>query len=140
MANSHAKGKRIERQLRKHYEALGWVVHQAISTGTKRGGLFVSNTNDIYECIDLLMKHPEIEHTLWLQATTKNGMSARVKKIKEANIPWKDYDKVAVVAYYGAKDLKDNKKGAFYTFRWYHEDFKLVHDDEHRLYVRDMEK
>lgn len=137
--NTHAKGKKLEVMVRKYYEAQGWVIHQAVSTGTKRGPIFVSNTNDIFECIDLVCKHPDYDYTMWLQITTKNvGIGRKTEALEK--IPWNNkIDKVAVVQHYPAKDNKWGK-GGFFVFRWREEDYQLFKDEDHILFETEIKE
>lgn len=130
------KGPKYEKLLRQYYESLGWTVHQAVSTGVKRGNIYTSQTNDVFGCIDLLCKHPMYNETLYIQVTSKSGFSQRRKKIDETDIPWKEYDVVMIATYYLKGDLKDMPEGPFYQIRYKNDDYEL--DEKNRIYFKDI--
>lgn len=140
MVNKAAKGTRIELKAIKIMESMGYTVHRCVRTHVKRGGMFISQSNDVFGCIDLIGKkhgHP----TLWVQVTTKTvSIGSKMKDLHE--VPWDDlHDKVEIWQYWGAKDNKEGT-GEFFQVRDYFDqddngNARLIKDDDHRYYVKD---
>lgn len=82
---SGSKGTAIELKAKKHLEDEGWVVHRCVRTGVKRGPFYMSQSNDVFGCVDLVAKKRG-EPTLWIQVTADSGIGR--KKDDLLKIPW----------------------------------------------------
>lgn len=80
------KGKDAERAFRRIMEADGWIVHQATAATVRRGPLFITNSNDLWNCVDLAGVHPE-KGFHFVQVTGGGSVSARKKKIMAVRWP-----------------------------------------------------
>jgi len=89
---ARSKGLDLEKKLRRHLEAKGFLVHQARAASKQVGGRWYTNQNDVFGVFDLIAvrgvtewdrSHPEIEHgeMMWIQVTTETGASHRRGKL-----------------------------------------------------------
>lgn len=82
-----------------HLEQHGYKVHRCVRTGQKRGPIWVSNSNDVFGCVDLVAKKVG-ERTRWVQVTADSGIGR--KKADLAEVPWdQDHDCVEIWRYKG---------------------------------------
>lgn len=77
------KAKKAEKLIRLYMESLGFLVHQAVSTGVKRGPIFTSQSNDLFHVFDLWgLRYGEKD---WcVQVTTLVLARAKRRKIVDA--------------------------------------------------------
>jgi hypothetical protein len=122
--NTAAKGQKIELMAIKLLEAEGYVVHRCIRTGTKRGNLWISQSNDVFGCIDLVAKK-EGERTRWIQVTADSGIGR--KKQDLAKVPWDPlFDSVEIWRWVGGASRKHKTTGAPLERQY----FQVYHHDE----------
>jgi hypothetical protein len=83
---NRSKGLDLEKKLRRHLEAKGFLVHQARAASKQIGGRWYTNQNDVFGVFDLVAAraHPLEDcddEVLWIQVTTETGASSRRGKI-----------------------------------------------------------
>ncbi len=126
--NTSKKGQQIELQAIKLLEAEGYKVHRCVRTGVKRGKLYISQSNDVFGCIDLVAKK-QGERTRWIQVTADSGIGR--KKEDLAEVPWDPlFDSVEIWRWVGGRARKHKTTGALLErqyFQVYH------HDDDYEL-------
>ncbi len=123
--NTSSKGARVELLAIKHLEAQGYVVHRCIRTGAKRGNLWISQSNDVYGCIDLIAKKRG-ERTRWIQVTADGGIGR--KKDKIASVPWDPlFDSVEIWRWVGGASRKHKITGEMLERQY----FQVYHYDDH---------
>jgi hypothetical protein len=122
--NRSKKGTQIELAALKLLEAEGYTVHRCVRTGIKRGPIFVSQSNDVFGCIDLVAKRRG-ERTRWIQVTAHSGIGQ--KKADLAVVPWDPlYDSVEIWRWVGGNRRKSKSTGA-----WLHRQyFQVYHMDD----------
>ncbi|HLA47429.1 MAG TPA: hypothetical protein VJ207_07670 [Thermoplasmata archaeon] len=82
MAGTVSKGNRLQVMARKLLEADGYTVHTAVRSVQKRGPIWISQTTDIFNAFDLIATRIDPPRPLrFIQVTTKNSVSERVKKV-----------------------------------------------------------
>ncbi len=75
------KGIPAENVLNRILQAAGWSVHQARRTGTKRGGKYITFSNDLWGCVDLACVRKNAG--VWfIQVTTSSGITPRRRKLE----------------------------------------------------------
>ncbi len=123
-ANSSKKGQQVELLAIKLLEAEGYKVHRCIRTGAKRGPFWVSQSNDVFGCIDLVGKKKG-ERTRWVQVTAHSGIGQKKKEIFE--VPWDPlYDSVEIWRWVGGQKRKHKVTGEFLA----HQYFQVYHYDD----------
>jgi hypothetical protein len=126
-----AKGAEVELLAIKLLEAAGYTVHRCVRTGIKRGPIYISQSNDVFGCIDLVAKKKG-ERTRWLQVTAHSGVGKKRQEILE--VPWDPlYDSVEIWRWVGGRTRKSKVTGeplARQYFQVYHldEGFELRPD------------
>ncbi len=129
--NTSSKGTSIELAAIKTLEAEGYKVHRCVRTGAKRGPFWVSQSNDVFGCIDLVAKKKG-ERTRWIQVTAHSGVGKKKQEILE--VPWdSDHDSVEIWRWVGGGVRKHKSTGVFLErqyFQLYHfdQDFALQKD------------
>ena len=107
--NTSAKGTQIELAAIKLLEAEGYKVHRCVRTGTRRGPIFVSQSNDVFGCIDLVAKRRG-ERTRWIQVTADSGIGR--KKAEMLEVPWDSlHDSVEIWRWVGGNIRKHKTTG-----------------------------
>lgn len=82
------KGNRLQALARRMLEADGYVVHTAIRTPIKRGPIWISRDNDVWNAFDLLATRMKGPRPLrFVQVTTAKNASERIKKVDVVPIP-----------------------------------------------------
>ncbi len=77
---------RAKKYLEHHRQPGGpYTVHRCVRTGTKRGPFYVSISNDVFGCIDLVAKRRG-SRTRWIQVTMHSGIGLKKEEIE--GIPW----------------------------------------------------
>ena len=105
--NTSAKGAAIELQAIKLLEAEGYKVHRCVRTGAKRGPFWVSQSNDVFGCIDLVAKKRGAR-TRWIQVTADSGVGRKRKELAE--VPWDPlFDSVEIWRWVGGQRRKDRR-------------------------------
>lgn len=134
--NTSAKGTAIELAAIKILEAEGYKVHRCVRTGVKRGPLYISQSNDVFGCIDLVAKKRGTR-TRWIQVTADSGIGRKKKDLDE--VPWDPvFDSVEIWRWVGGANRKHKTTGAFLErqyFQLYHFDhgYELRKDDRIQL-------
>lgn len=109
--NTSAKGTAIELAAIKMLEAEGYNVHRCVRTGVRRGGMYISQSNDVFGCIDLVAKKRG-QRTRWIQVTADGGIGR--KKADLAEIPWDElFDEVEIWRWVGGQRRKHKTTGAW---------------------------
>lgn len=126
--NRAAKGAAIELKAIKLLELEGYTIHRCIRTGVRRGGLWISQSNDIFGCIDLVAKKRG-ERTRWIQVTSHSGVGQ--KKEDLAEVPWDPiHDSVEIWCWIGGARRKHKTTGAWLDRQY----FQIYHlDDDYAL-------
>ncbi len=126
--NSSAKGTAVELMAIKLLEAEGYKVHRCIRTGQKRGPFYVSQSNDVFGCIDLVAKKRG-ERTRWVQVTADSGIGR--KKADLAEVPWDPlFDSVEIWRWVGGGTRRNKTTGAWLERQY----FQVYHlDDAYEL-------
>lgn len=127
--NTAAKGTAIELTAIKILEADGYKVHRCVRTGVKRGPLYISQSNDVFGCIDLVAKKKG-ERTRWIQVTAHSGIGQ--KKADLSEVPWDPlFDSVEIWRWVGGKHGRKDKRTGEVLDDLY---FQLYHlDDAYQL-------
>lgn len=119
--NRSRKGQVVELKAIKILEAQGYRVHRCVRTGAKRGPFWVSQSNDIYGCIDVIAKKKG-ERTRWIQVTADSGISRKSEEM--LGIPWDlEFDVVEIWRWVGGHKRNHKITGApldsqyFQTYR-----------------------
>lgn len=132
--NRSAKGTAIELRAIRILQAEGYTVHRCVRTGVRRGGLYVSQSNDVFGCIDLVAKKRG-ERTRWIQVTAHSGIGK--KKDDLAEVPWDPlFDSVEIWRWVGGGARKHKTTGAWLDrqyFQVYHLDDDYGLDPERRI-------
>jgi hypothetical protein len=127
--NTSSKGTAIELAAIKVLEAEGYKVHRCVRTGVKRGPLYISQSNDVFGCIDLVAKKRS-ERTRWIQVTADSGVGRKKKDLDE--VPWDPvFDSVEIWRWVGGATRKHKTTGAFLE-RQYFQVYRLDHAFELR--------
>jgi hypothetical protein len=130
--NTSSKGTAIELAAIKVLEAEGYKVHRCVRTGIKRGPLYISQSNDVFGCIDLVAKKKGTR-TRWIQVTADSGVGRKKKDLDE--VPWDPtFDSVEIWRWVGGNARKHKSTGAWLErqyFQVYHLDhgYELRRDD-----------
>jgi hypothetical protein len=105
-------------------EAEGYKVHRCVRTGTRRGPIFVSQSNDVFGCIDLVAK--KLGHrTRWIQVTAHSGIGAKRKELDE--VPWDpQFDAVEIWRWVGGQRRRSKVNGAWLDRQY----FQVYHFDD----------
>jgi hypothetical protein len=126
--NTSSKGTQVELLAIKLLEAEGYKVHRCVRTGIKRGPIYISQSNDVFGCIDLVAKKHG-ERTRWIQVTAHSGIGQ--KKHDLAEVPWDPlYDSVEIWRWVGGAARKSKSTGAWLQRQY----FQVYHlDDRYEL-------
>src|SRR2546426_2230844 len=109
MADSVAKGNRLQVAARKLLEADGYVVHTAVRSVQRRGGLWISQTTDIFNAFDLIATRIDGPRPMrYIQVTTENSVSERIKKVDPVPIN-PAIASVEIWAYHGGRKRLDRR-------------------------------
>lgn len=134
--NTAKKGQIIELTAIKILEAQGYKVHRCVRTGVKRGPMYISQSNDVFGCIDLVAKKKG-ERTRWIQVTADGGIGR--KKADLSEVPWDTlFDSVEIWRWvpgkYGRKDKRTGEVLDDLYFQIYHldEGYELNPDNKVR--------
>lgn len=131
--NRSQKGTVIELTAIKILTAAGYVVHRCVRTGFKRGPRYISQSNDVFGCIDLVAKKHG-ERTRWIQVTAHSGIGQ--KKADLDKVPWDPlFDSVEIWRWVGGGRRRHKTTGEWLDrqyFQVYHHD----HDYELRPDLR----
>ena len=131
-ARTSKKGQEVELLAIKLLEAEGYKVHRCIRTGAKRGPFWVSQSNDVFGCIDLVGKKKG-ERTRWLQVTADSGIGRKKKEIFE--VPWDPlFDSVEIWRWVGGRKRKHKVTGAALDAQY----FQVYHFDDGFTLRRDL--
>lgn len=88
MTGTVSAGNRLQNLARKALERDGYAVHVAVRTAHRLGPIWVSQSNDIFNAFDLIATREDGPHPLrFIQITTANNVSARIKKVEGVPIP-----------------------------------------------------
>jgi len=133
--NTSAKGTAIELTAIRILEAEGYTVHRCVRTGVRRGGRYISQSNDVFGCIDLVAKKRG-ERTRWVQVTAHSGIGQ--KKEDLAEVPWDPlFDSVEIWRWVGGRARRHKTTGEWLDrqyFQIYHldDDYDLIADNRIR--------
>jgi hypothetical protein len=109
MANSVAKGNRLQVIARKILESDGYIVHTAVRSVQKRGPLWISQTTDIFNAFDLIATRIDPPRCLrFVQVTTAASVSERIKKVDPVPIN-PSIASVEIWAYVGGRKRHDRR-------------------------------
>ncbi|MEK6985817.1 MAG: hypothetical protein AABX89_05505 [Candidatus Thermoplasmatota archaeon] len=107
--NTSSKGAQVELLAIKLLEAAGYKVHRCVRTGSKRGPLWISQSNDVFGCIDLVGKKRG-ERTRWVQVTADSGIGRKRREMDE--VPWDPiFDSVEIWRWVGGQSRKHKSTG-----------------------------
>ncbi|MCA1819324.1 MAG: hypothetical protein ABR562_02135 [Thermoplasmatota archaeon] len=122
--NTSTKGTHIELLAIKLLEAEGYKVHRCVRTGQKRGPFYVSQSNDVFGCIDLVAKR--LGHrTRWIQVTADSGIGRKRKEMD--GVPWDpQHDAVEIWRWVGGQRRKNKATGAWLDRQY----FQVYHFDD----------
>ncbi len=127
--NTSSKGTAVELAAIKVLEAEGYKVHRCVRTGVKRGPIYISQSNDVFGCIDLVAKRRG-SRTRWIQVTADSGIGRKKKDLDE--VPWDPvFDSVEIWRWVGGASRKHKATGAFLE-RQYFQVYRLDHAYELR--------
>lgn len=122
--NTSAKGTAIELAAIKLLEAEGYKVHRCVRTGTKRGPLWISQSNDVFGCIDLVAKKRGAR-TRWIQVTAHSGIGQKRREIEE--VPWDPlFDSVEIWRWVGGAARRHRTTGIWLDRQY----FQVYHMDD----------
>jgi len=134
--NTSSKGTHVELLAIKLLQAEGYFVHRCIRTGQKRGPFYVSQSNDVFGCIDLVAKKLG-QRTRWIQVTADSGIGRKRKEMEE--VPWDpQIDSVEIWRWVGGAKRKHKTTGAWLDrqyFQVYHLDDGYALRPERRIAV-----
>ncbi len=134
--NTSTKGAHVELMAIKLLEAEGYKVHRCVRTGAKRGPFWVSQSNDVFGCIDLVAKK-RAQRTRWIQVTADSGIGRKRKEMDE--VPWDPlYDSVEIWRWVGGQSRKHKATGRVLErqyFQVYHLDDGYALKPERRIAV-----
>jgi hypothetical protein len=109
MSSTVRKGNRLQNLARKALEAEGYTVHVAARTSVKRGPLWFSQSNDVFNAFDIIATRSSGPLPLrFIQVTTANMVSERVKKVEPVPIPL-DRGSVEIWAHVGGQRRLDRR-------------------------------
>lgn len=135
--NTSKKGQQVELMAIKLLESDGYKVHRCVRTGSKRGPIWVSQSNDVFGCIDLVAKKVG-ERTRWIQVTADSGIGRKRKEMDE--VPWDpQHDSVEIWRWVGGAARKHKTTGVWLArqyFQVYHFDDGYALRDERRVPVQ----
>lgn len=127
-----SKGTAIELKAKKHLEDEGWVVHRCVRTGIKRGPFYMSQSNDVFGCVDLVAKKRG-QPTLWIQVTADSGIGR--KKDDLLKIPWTPgVDDVRIWRWVGGSHTSHKTTGAPIIRQYFIQYFLQIVDSEKMAY------
>ncbi|MHB8633475.1 MAG: hypothetical protein ACYDBQ_05825 [Thermoplasmatota archaeon] len=122
--NRSAKGTALELMAIKILEAEGYKVHRCVRSGMRRGPIYVSQSNDIFGCVDLVAKKHG-ERTRWIQVTADSGIGR--KKADLAEVPWDSlFDAVEIWRWVGGNRRKNRQTGLWLERQY----FQVYHLDD----------
>jgi hypothetical protein len=122
--NTSSKGTHVELLAIRLLEAEGYKVHRCVRTGQRRGPIFVSQSNDVFGCIDLVAK--KLGHrTRWIQVTAHSGIGRKKKDLDE--VPWDpQFDAVEIWRWVGGQRRRNKSTGAWLDRQY----FQVYHFDD----------
>jgi hypothetical protein len=122
--NTSSKGTQVELAAIKLLEAEGYKVHRCVRTGQKRGPLWISQSNDVFGCIDLVAKKVG-QRTRWIQVTADSGIGRKRREMDD--IPWDSmHDSVEIWRWVGGAPRKHKSTGEWLERQY----FQVYHRDE----------
>ena len=122
--NTSSKGTAIELAAIKVLEAEGYKVHRCVRTGVKRGPIYISQSNDVFGCIDLVAKRRGTR-TRWIQVTAHSGIGKKKADLHE--VPWDpQFDSVEIWRWVGGNARKHKTTGDWLE-RQYFQVYRLDH-------------
>jgi hypothetical protein len=133
--NTSAKGATVELTAIKMLEADDYKVHRCVRTGVKRGAMYISQSNDIFGCIDLVAKK-QGQRTRWIQVTADGGIGR--KKTDLAEVPWDPlFDDVEIWRWVGGRARKHKTTGEMLDRQYFQvyrldEDYELIPENRVR--------
>ena len=80
MVNTTKKGNKIQRYAKRYFEKLGYTVHMTVRTSQRRGGLWLSQSNDIFNAFDGIATKLN-EKPVFFQTTAISNMSSKERII-----------------------------------------------------------
>jgi hypothetical protein len=123
-ANTSSKGQRVELLAIKLLEAEGYKVHRCVRSGAKRGALWISQSNDVFGCIDLVAKKLG-QRTRWIQVTADSGIGRKRREMEE--VPWDpQFDSVEIWRWVGGATRKHKTTGDWLARQY----FQVYHFDD----------
>jgi hypothetical protein len=133
--NTSSKGAAIELAAIKLLSAEGYKVHRCVRTGAKRGPFWVSQSNDVFGCIDLVAKKLG-ERTRWIQVTADSGIGRKKQDLLE--VPWDpQHDSVEIWRWVGGNTRKHKTTGELLERQYFQlyrfEDGFALHKDQRIL-------
>lgn len=138
--NSVAAGLEHERRVLTHLRLEEHKVHRTTRTSRqRRGGRWMSQSNDIFGCIDILAKRAG-ERMRYIQVTSGSGDIGR-KKAKLSRIPWDtQYESVEIWRWVSGKgkklDDRTGKPSPRMYFQIYRLDKGFVLDKSDRIWPK----
>lgn len=132
--NTNEIGRNVERIAIDILEAEGYIVHRCIRSGQKRGAFYVSHSNDIFGCVDLLAKKRG-ERMRFIQVTKERAIGEKIADLSA--VPWdKALESVEIWRWVdgtGKRILKNGKIRDRLYFQVYHLDDDFQRDKERRI-------
>lgn len=122
--NTSTKGAHVELLAIKLLEAEGYKVHRCIRTGQRRGPIYVSQSNDVFGCIDLVAK--KLGHrTRWIQVTADSGIGRKRREMD--SVPWDpQIDAVEIWRWVGGQKRRSKVDGSWLARQY----FQVYHFDD----------
>ncbi len=109
MTGTVSTGNRLQNLARKALEREGYVVHMAVRTPHRRGRIWISQSNDIFNAFDLIAAREGGTRPLrFIQVTTQEHVGARIKKVEPVPIPM-THASVEVWGYVGGQRRLDRR-------------------------------
>src|SRR6266540_341978 len=107
--NRVGKGNRLQTLARTILEREGYTVHTAVRTSIRRGPIWISRSNDVWNAFDLLATRLAKPRPLrFVQVTTAKNVSERIAKVNPVPISLR-HASVEVWAWHGGRRRLDRR-------------------------------
>lgn len=109
MSGTVSAGNRLQNLARKALEREGYMVHVAVRTPRRRGRIWVSQSNDIFNAFDLIATREAGPRPLrFIQVTTADHVGERIRKVEAIPLPLA-HASVEVWGYVGGQRRLDRR-------------------------------
>jgi len=106
-------GTEFEKYLENFFLDRGWQVHRSRRSYQRFGGFVRSNTNDVFGCIDLILKKKD-KKTVWIQATKHSGLKQKIKDLSEVKWNFNVDQVLLIIKRKNYIDIKEFREGQLY--------------------------